>query len=75
MHRSSQSAAASLCKTDNVDQFLLTFEQMVSTVTAFFDNVLVHDDDIDIRNNRIALLQLISKMQNGRADLSKLENF
>ena len=75
LHRASQSATSSLCKTDNVDHFLRTFEQIVPTVTAFFDNVLVHDDDIDIRNNRIALLQLISKMQNGRADLSKLENF
>ena len=48
---------------------------MVPTVTEFFDNVLVHADDIAIRNNRIALLQLISQMQSGRADLSELANF
>ena len=68
-------ARDSLGAESNVDDFLNAFEQIVPTVTAFFDNVLVHDDDIQLRNNRIALLQLISKMQNGRADLSKLENF
>lgn len=68
-------ARDSLGAESNAGEFLSAFEHMVSTVTAFFDNVLVHDDDIDIRNNRIALLQLISKMQDGRADLSKLENF
>ncbi len=44
-------------------------------VTAFFDNVLVHAEDKAVRNNRIALLQLISHMQDGRADLSQLDNF
>ena len=48
---------------------------MVPAVTEFFDNVLVHDPDPQLRNNRIALLQLISGMQAGLADLSELENF
>ena len=59
----------------NVDDFLRAFETMVPAVTEFFDNVLVHDPDPDLRNNRIALLQLISGMQAGIADLSELENF
>ncbi|MCY3798305.1 MAG: glycine--tRNA ligase subunit beta [Chloroflexi bacterium] len=59
----------------NVDGFLSAFERMTPAVTAFFDNVLVHTDDIVLRNNRIALLQRITAMQNGRADLSELENF
>ena len=56
-------------------EFLASFELMVPAVNDFFDNVLVHTDDVALRNNRIALLQLISAMQNGRADLSELENF
>ena len=48
---------------------------MAPAVTAFFDNVLVHADDIALRNNRIALLQRIAGLQRGRADLSQLENF
>ena len=48
---------------------------MVPAVTDFFDNVLVHSDDLALRNNRIALLQRISALQDGRADLSMLDNF
>ena len=59
----------------NVDRFLSAFEPMVPAVTAFFDNVLVHDPDPALRKNRIALLQLICGMQAGIADLSELENF
>ena len=59
----------------NVGGFLSAIERMTPAVTAFFDNVLVHTDDIALRNNRIALLQRISAMQNGRADLSELENY
>ena len=59
----------------NVAGFLSAFDRMTPAVTAFFDNVLVHTDDIALRNNRIALLQRIAAMQNGKADLSELENF
>ena len=71
----SQEAIDGLCGSSNVDGFLRTFEQMVPAVTDFFDNVLVHADDRALRNNRIALLQRISALQDGRADLSELENF
>ncbi|MDE2858135.1 MAG: glycine--tRNA ligase subunit beta [Chloroflexota bacterium] len=60
---------------DNVDGFLTRFERMAPAIADFFDHVLVHADDSRLRNNRIALLQLISGSQNGRADLSKLDNF
>ena len=70
-----QAAAAKHCSNHNVDKLLAAFESMVPAVTEFFDNVLVHIDDRALRDNRLALLQLISGMQNGRADLSELENF
>jgi glycyl-tRNA synthetase beta chain len=44
-------------------------------ITSFFKNVLVMDDDLDIRQNRLALLQAISKLAVGIADLSQLEGF
>ena len=75
LYETYRSAADGLCAAANVDAFLCAFESMVPAVTAFFDNVLVHSDDITLRNNRIALLQLVAAMQHGRADLSKLENF
>ena len=70
-----QSASESLTDDANVDEFLRAFEPIVPTVAEFFDNVLVHAEDQAVRNNRIALLQLISNMQTGRADLGELENF
>ena len=48
---------------------------MRPAVTAFFDNVLVHTDDVALRNNRIALLQQVAAMQHGKVDLSALDNF
>lgn len=48
---------------------------MVPAITGFFDNVLVMDDDTVVRNNRLALLQHISTLPQGLADLSKLEGF
>ena len=59
----------------NVDEFLAAFETMTPAVTQFFDTVLVHTDDVELRNNRIALLKRISTMRDGKADLSQLENF
>ncbi|MCY3867747.1 MAG: glycine--tRNA ligase subunit beta [Chloroflexi bacterium] len=70
-----QAASSGLCADANIDRFLSAFATMVPAVTAFFDNVLVHADDIALRNNRIALLQRIAGLQKGRADLSQLENF
>ncbi|MDE2749330.1 MAG: glycine--tRNA ligase subunit beta [Chloroflexota bacterium] len=75
LYESYRSAAEGLRAAANVDAFLIAFESMVPAVTAFFDNVLVHSDDVALRNNRIALLQRIVAMQNGKADLSELENF
>ncbi len=67
--------SAGMDKGANVGGFLCAFARMAPAVTAFFDNVLVHTDDLALRNNRIALLQRIAGMQNGKADLSELENF
>ncbi len=69
------SSVKNLSREDNIDGFLTAFEQMVPAITDFFDNVLVHADDSRLRSNRIALLQRISAMQRGRADLSQLDNF
>ena len=59
----------------NVGDFLEAFEKMIPAIGDFFDHVLVHTDDVERRQNRIALLQKVSGMQDGRADLSELDNF
>ena len=69
-----RSAGASL-RPGDVSGFLATFEAMAPAVTDFFDHVLVHAEDAALRRNRIALVQRISRMQDGRADLSLLADF
>ena len=70
-----QTANAKLTDKDNVGGFLAAFEPMLPAVTGFFDKVLVMADDLAVRQNRLGLLQLISAMQQGRADLSYLSGF
>ena len=41
-------------------------------VDDFFDNVMVNADDIDLKNNRLALLNQLHQAMNRVADLSKL---
>ncbi len=64
----------------NVDGFLSAFAPMLPAITAYFgtgkgDGVLVNTEDQAVRRNRIGLLQAISAMQHGRADLSYLSGF
>jgi glycyl-tRNA synthetase beta chain len=70
-----QAAREKLAANGNVDAFLSAFEPMVPAVTAFFDHVLVNAEDETLRRNRIGLLQAISQMQQGRADLGHLSGF
>jgi glycyl-tRNA synthetase len=73
-------AEVHLESSENVDGFLNAFVPMLPAITAYFgtgkgDGVLVNTDDPEIRRNRIGLLQAISAMQEGRADLSYLSGF
>lgn len=75
LYDAAQAAVNALSPADSVDAFLQAFQPMMPAIAAFFDHVLVHADDVNLRRNRIALLQLVSQMQAGRADLSQLDNF
>jgi glycyl-tRNA synthetase len=59
----------------SVNEFLKAFSAIVPTITRFFDNVLVMDEDQAVRENRLALLQYVANLAKGRADLSKLSGF
>ena len=61
-------------------RFLSAFAPMLPAISAYFgtgkgDGVLVNTEDAAVRRNRIAQLQAISAMQQGRADLSQLSGF
>jgi glycyl-tRNA synthetase len=70
-----QQAAAMLTPESNVADFLNAFAPMLPAVTDFFTAVLVNTEDAAVRKNRLGLLQAISSMQLGRADLSHLSGF
>ena len=75
-----QAATGSLNAAGNVNDFLTAFVPLLPAITAFFgtgrgDGVLVNAEDPAVRRNRLGLLQAISSMQAGRADLSELTGF
>ena len=55
--------------------FVENLRQMQPAISAFFDEVLVMDEDTAVRENRLALLQHIANLASGLADLSQLEGF
>jgi glycyl-tRNA synthetase len=59
----------------SVNDFLSAFVPMIPAVDQFFDDVLVMVDDKMVRDNRLRLLERISALAEGTADMSKLEGF
>ncbi|NHZ61839.1 glycine--tRNA ligase subunit beta [Massilia genomosp. 1] len=51
---------------------LKTLAQLRDDVARFFDDVMVMDEDLALRNNRLALLSVLHGMMNRVADISKL---
>jgi glycyl-tRNA synthetase beta chain len=51
---------------------LRTLAQLRDDVDAFFNDVMVMADDVQLRNNRLALLAILHGMMNRVADISKL---
>ncbi|MBL8145270.1 MAG: hypothetical protein JNL34_02705, partial [Anaerolineae bacterium] len=75
LFESFQLAAAQLTNESNVDAFLTAFAPMQPAIATFFEKVLVNAPDTTVRANRLGLLQAISALQTGRADLSFLNGF
>jgi glycyl-tRNA synthetase len=61
--------------TPSPNTFLNAFLPMIPVVIGFFDGVLVMVDEKTVRSNRLGLLQRISALASGAADMSKLEGF
>ncbi|WP_426174415.1 glycine--tRNA ligase subunit beta [Massilia sp. TWR1-2-2] len=51
---------------------LRTLAQLRDDVDGFFNDVMVMDENLDLRNNRLALLSQLHAMMNRVADISKL---
>ncbi len=59
----------------SIDDMFAKIIAMLGAINKFFDDVLVMTEDKALRENRLALLQAISGLAKGLADLSKLEGF
>ncbi len=70
-----QSVPVDLGTVSSADGFLNAFTPLIPAITDFFEKVLVMDENVRVRENRLGLLQKIAGMAKGVADLSKLEGF
>jgi glycyl-tRNA synthetase len=68
-----QAAAAS--QDGTVPRLVAALRSLVPAITTFFIDVLVMNEDLAVRHNRLALLQHIANLPKGIADLSYLEGF
>lgn len=62
-------------KNATLSEFLTAFQVVIPSITRFFDNVLVMDADNTVKENRLALLQMVADLGKGYADFSKLSGF
>jgi len=68
-------AAEQVAKDPEVPTLVVALRGLVQPIVRFFDEVLVMAEDPAVRANRLALLQRISALPKGIADLSRLEGF
>jgi len=62
-------------RSGSVEELLAAFVNVVPAINAFFDSVLVMDEDQAVRANRLGLLQRVARLAKGTADFSVLEGF
>ena len=60
-------------KHESYDQTLKVLAEAKSITDNFFDNVIVNDKDINIKKNRLELLQMFCKTYDNFIDFSKVE--
>ena len=70
-----ESASAENRQHGSPDIFLNALLPMIPAIDQFFDDVLVMTEDIAIQHNRLGILQRISALADGVADMSRLEGF
>jgi len=66
---------AEAAKDGSVATFIASLRGLEPGITRLFDAVLIMDDDMAVRENRLALLQRVAGLARGVADLSAMEGF
>ena len=59
-------------KSDDIEKYIVSLNSLIQPTEAFFDKVLVMDKDEKIKNNRIALLNLLKDKFSKVCDFEKL---
>ena len=59
---------------ENYDETLRKLASAKKSVFEFFDNIIVNDQDITIRKNRLELLQMLCKTFENYINFSKIES-
>jgi glycyl-tRNA synthetase len=75
LHASLEAAGQANREPGSVNDLLGAFVPLVPEITRFFDEVLVMDEDEELRRNRLGLLQGVSRLADGVIDFSLLEGF
>jgi glycyl-tRNA synthetase len=70
-----QAAQGQLATEHSLTEVVSQLETLVDPINAFFDGVLVMDEDEAVKQNRLALLQSIRDLTLGFADFSRLQGF
>ena len=60
-------------KQESYDETLKLLAEAKLTTDNFFDNVIVNDENLDVKKNRLELLQMFCKTYNNFMDFSKME--
>ena len=61
-------------KEDDYKGLLLNLASVKKEVTDFFENVIVNDNDINIKKNRLELLKMLCKTFDNYFNFSKIES-
>lgn len=61
-----------MMETNNYDEYLSQLNGLVPAITAFFDNVLVMDEDVEVKNNRLSMLTILKEKLENLCDFSKI---
>ena len=75
LYKAVEKASGVGMQTGDLEAFFKIFTPLIPSITEFFDNVLVMDEDTAVRENRLALLQSITNLAEGTLDLTRLEGF
>ena len=59
---------------ENYEGMLITLASAKKEISEFFENVIVNDEDLTLKKNRLELLQMLCKTFNNYCNFSKLES-